>query len=267
MITQTFEEIPPAPMAPGPAPVPPRPAVAPALAPLTAQVAIVAPLNTEAAHANDQSLGAAISEVLAVALADRKKMTVLERRRLHDVLQEQKLTAAGLVDPATAARVGKLLSAQIVVSGTMVQTQPKLRGTILVIAVDRGLVLGSIDLDIPRDRLVTGLLDVSRRVADLAGVQLPAVQAKDLDDSPVGRLHLMRGIGYYHAGNPDLAIAACLRAVQLDPRLQEARVWIARSYLRQGEKRRARLELEIVARNPGAGPAVEQAEQLLKEIR
>src|SRR5207247_1803666 len=111
-----------------------------------------------------------------------------------------------------------------------------------------------------------GLLRVAARVADIAGVALPAAPAEQLDDSPVGRLHLMRGMSAYHAGNPDQAIVSCLRALQLDPRLQEARLWIARSYLHQGVKRHARLELELLARNP-ATPTGAEARRLLQEIR
>ncbi len=70
------------------------------------------------------------------------------------------------------------------------------------------------------------------------------------------------GLSFYHANNPDQAIVYCLRAVQLDPRLLEARLWVARSYLRQGEKAHARTELNLLARNPAAKPLAAQIKQL-----
>ena len=62
----------------------------------------------------------------------------------------------------------------------------------------------------------------------------------------------MRGVSFYHANNDDQAITYCLRAVRLDPRLQEARLWIARAYLRQHDVAHARAELKLLQRNPDA---------------
>jgi TolB-like protein len=233
--------------------------------PATARVAVIAPLHTDRATLESRRLGESISEILAVALSDQKRLAVVDRSRLAEVMQEQKLALSGLVDPATAVRVGKLLAAEIVVAGSLLEDQDQLRGTIQVIAVDGQRVLGSVAIDTPRATLVNSILPIATRVAALAGVKLPALKEEELDDSPVGRVHLMRGIGLYYANNPDLAIASCLRAVQLDPRLVEARLWIARSYLRQGEKGHARAELNLLSRNPASKQLAKQVQQLFAE--
>ena len=75
----------------------------------------------------------------------------------------------------------------------------------------------------------------------------------------------MRCVGFYYAGNYDQAIAYCLRAAQLDPRLQEARLWIAKAYLAQGDKDHARAELKRLLDNPAAKHLSEQVQQLLAQ--
>ena len=50
---------------------------------------------------------------LEVALSADKDITLLERAQVRKILAEQKLSAAGLSDPATAVKLGKLLSVEM----------------------------------------------------------------------------------------------------------------------------------------------------------
>jgi tetratricopeptide (TPR) repeat protein len=210
-------------------------------------------------------LGEALGEILAIALADQKGMVVVERQKLRAVLDEQRLTLAGLADPATAARVGKLLHADVVVVGSLLDAGKKRHWVVRLVAVDGGRVLGSEEADAAPLDFTRAALDLSARVAAAAGVRLPAVRPEDVDDSPVGRLQLMRGVSFYYADNPDQAIVYCLRAVRLDPRLVEARLWIARAYLRLGEADHARAELKRLADDPAAAQYAGQVKELLAE--
>ena len=51
---------------------------------------------------------------LEVALSKHEGVALVERAEVATILREQQLTVTGLTDPATAARVGQLLSAQLV---------------------------------------------------------------------------------------------------------------------------------------------------------
>ena len=64
-------------------------------------------------------LGDGMAEMLATALVETGKFKVLERQQIHDVLGEQDLGASGRVDPATAAKIGKILGARYLVYGTV----------------------------------------------------------------------------------------------------------------------------------------------------
>lgn len=248
--------------APPPKSEPRKSAPEPAAAP--AQVAVVAPLHVGSTDPGERQLGESLGEVLAVALADQKNLVVVERQKLRNVLDEQKLSVSGLVDPATAAKVGKLLLADLVVAGSIVETGGgKFHYAVYVIAVDGQRILGSVQMDGPRSDVERISMELAPKVAALSGTKLPPIKPEELDDSPVGRLHLMRGISLYYANNDDRAIMNCLKAVQLDPRLQEARLWIAKAYLRQGEKEHARIELTRLARNPAAKPFLNEVNQLL----
>jgi hypothetical protein len=160
------------------------------------------------ANADDAVLSDLVSEVLAVALAEETGAAVVERRRLNLILAEQRLTLNELTKPSSAATVGKLLMAEVVVAGTITPDAHGLHCVYHVIRVEGQEVLGSAEVKGERGSIEAMLFELSSRLAKIAGRPLPQVRPEDLDDSPIGRLHLMRGIGLYYAGNPDHVLLA-----------------------------------------------------------
>ena len=64
-------------------------------------------------------LGAAAADELATQLVQTGKYTVIERAQLDAILREQNLGASGAVTSATAAKVGKLLGVQLILTGSI----------------------------------------------------------------------------------------------------------------------------------------------------
>ncbi len=69
----------------------------------------------------DWDPGEGISDMLVTELVNSGRFSVVERERLDEVLQEQNLAREGVVDAATAARIGKVLGVQLFVFGTVTQ--------------------------------------------------------------------------------------------------------------------------------------------------
>lgn len=78
---------------------------------------VVAVMNFSGGELLEQRLRFRMSDALVTSLVQAGRFDVVERDRLDLVLQEQNLVAAGRVDPATAARVGRILGAELVVYG------------------------------------------------------------------------------------------------------------------------------------------------------
>jgi curli biogenesis system outer membrane secretion channel CsgG len=74
--------------------------------------------NTTSALFGDR-LGLAASDEMATQLTQTGSFTVIERRAIDAILEEQRAGATGVIDPATAASIGKLLGAQAVVVGSI----------------------------------------------------------------------------------------------------------------------------------------------------
>ena len=78
----------------------------------------------------DWDPGEGISDMLVTELVNSGRFSVVERERLDEVLQEQNLAREGVVNAATAARIGRILGVQLFVFGTVTEfslTSKKIR--------------------------------------------------------------------------------------------------------------------------------------------
>jgi len=70
---------------------------------------------------DNASLGEGAAEILRTTLMETGKYTIIERGMLKQVLEEQKLSLSGVVNPQDAAGVGKILGAKLVAVGSVVR--------------------------------------------------------------------------------------------------------------------------------------------------
>jgi len=91
-----------------------------------------------------------------IAGLSRKGFSVVERKNLEKIMQEQKLSLSGLVDEKEAVEIGKLSGAQVVLIGSINEYQrtiypkAKLDITIKAVSVEKGVVVNSLDVKITK---------------------------------------------------------------------------------------------------------------------
>jgi len=73
-------------------------------------------------------IGTGMAEMLGNALFATNRYIVLERQALDDVLQEQDLGASGRVKQQTAARIGEVEGADLLIMGTITEFEPGTAG-------------------------------------------------------------------------------------------------------------------------------------------
>jgi len=66
-------------------------------------------------------VGKKAEEMLTTALAKTRQFNMINRSRISQVLDEQKLQISGMVDAATAVQIGKLLGAQVIITGSITE--------------------------------------------------------------------------------------------------------------------------------------------------
>ena len=73
-------------------------------------------------------VGKGVADMLTTALVKSSKFRVIEREKVEAVLAEQDLAKSGRVDPATAARVGKVLGADYLLMGRVTEFSVETKG-------------------------------------------------------------------------------------------------------------------------------------------
>lgn len=92
-------------------------------------------------------IGDTATDIMITELTKTGKFIVIERSKMQSLLNEQKLDQSGAIDPATAARVGKILGLQAIVTGSVSQFGLKKEATdLLVTKGKRQIVEATVDV-------------------------------------------------------------------------------------------------------------------------
>jgi curli biogenesis system outer membrane secretion channel CsgG len=104
-------------------------------------------------------VGRVLTTMLTNELSARPAFVVVERQKLRAVLEEQNLSASGLVSPETSIAIGKLTGAQYLITGTVTSFEERFEGP----TIKRGF-LGRARVTAPPS--VGGYLAIDLRVID-----------------------------------------------------------------------------------------------------
>ena len=89
-----------------------------------ARVAVTKFLDKSAKGRTTGNIGDGMGEMLANALFSTNRFIVLERQSLDEVIKEQDLGASGRVKQETAARIGEIEGADLLIEGTITEFEP-----------------------------------------------------------------------------------------------------------------------------------------------
>lgn len=88
----------------------------------------VSEFDNKSGWSGNWQMGWGMQEMMATSLIDTGKFTVLERQDLSSVMAEQDLGASGRTGAGSAAAIGQLAKAQILISGSVTEFEEKKGG-------------------------------------------------------------------------------------------------------------------------------------------
>jgi curli biogenesis system outer membrane secretion channel CsgG len=88
----------------------------------------VMPFKIAAGYRARRAAGDGLSDMLLSALVETQCFRVVERSRMEDIMREQGMGLGGTIDDRTAARVGGLAGAQLLVMGTITEFKENASG-------------------------------------------------------------------------------------------------------------------------------------------
>ncbi len=181
------------------------------------------------------ALRGGIAAVLIDELAQNPAVRVVDRAVINNLISEQNLARDGRVDAATAARVGKLVGARYMVTGSFIDAYGDFRVTARIIDVETGEIIKVVSNDESmRDR--RQMFKIFQNVATklMAGINLPALprqvaQAAEHRNVPTDALTFYsRALLYEDRGDKPKAAEYYRRATDAFPGYAQAQEGLRR---------------------------------------
>lgn len=124
--------------------------VAAAYPPCAAQTAApdiipVAVLDLDGADGRLKERGAQLGSLVTAHLSTADGVATVERQELAKLLGEQELGGSGMVDPGTAARIGHLTGARVLVTGRLFTVSGETTAALKVMSTETGRVFGVVE--------------------------------------------------------------------------------------------------------------------------
>ena len=174
-----------------------------------------------------------LAQMLISDLSTLEHIRIVERDRLEEILAELKLGQSGKIDPATAARVGKLLGARYMVLGGYFDMMNTLRADARVVEVETGKVVQSVGANGKPDDFMSVEQSLSTQLAEVLSkkLKITAMAApKPPRAKPPSRLMMKTAMLYssalanIDAGHKDRAKVELEEVVKQQPDFQLAAV-------------------------------------------
>lgn len=172
-------------------------------------------------------LGKGLADMLLTDLGHVQTIRLVERGRLEDLVGELKLSQTKVIDKKTALKMGKLLSAKLIMTGSLVVAGKTLRIDARVIEVSTGNVLGSDKVDGPRDdffALEKDLVDLIVRTLELklSGKERSALRRNQTQSFAAFQAYA-QGLDAEDKGDKTRAAELFKKALTADPNYRSAK--------------------------------------------
>jgi TolB-like protein len=188
----------------------------------------VFPLVFEGGDQKFSSLGLGLAEMMTIDLGHVRKLKLVERMRVDELINELKFSASSAVDPTTASRVGKFLAAGRIVGGRYaVSAEQTLRLDVASLDVTKGKTPGATTETDALDNLFKVQKEVVFKVLSDMGVTLTREERENIQRVPTKNLQafLAYSIGLEKEGQGDFEAASVYfkQAGSIDPSFAPAK--------------------------------------------
>ncbi len=173
-------------------------------------------------------LGFGIADLLTTDLSRSPQLRLVERLRTDAILRELDLVDAGVTDPRTAPRVGKLMGARRLLIGSIMAPRPgTVRLNARVVDVISGTVQELSTADAPLDHIVDAEKELALLLLERLGITLTPAQRVLVEQKQTTQLAAVvaygRGVDADAHGDVAAALAAYSDAARIDVTFAAAR--------------------------------------------
>jgi hypothetical protein len=115
-----------------------------------------------------RELGPKITTLLQASLASDARVITVERAELDKALGEQELGLSGTIAPASAAKIGQLTGAQVLITGRVIKADAETLVIVKIIGTETGRVFGATAKLTPKQPLTETATALANSIAEIA---------------------------------------------------------------------------------------------------
>ena len=135
-----------------------------------------------------QALGFGLADLLATDLAKSSQLSVLERANLGALFRELQFSSGSRVDSATAPRIGRLLGARHLVTGTVRQRERELSFSSVITDIASSERKPSGSETAPENEILDAEKRLAFKIFDDLGVNLSPAERQAVEERPTRHL-------------------------------------------------------------------------------
>jgi len=226
---------------------------------------LVLPFHVASDVKGYEALSDGLADLFIADFSSFPEVSVVEREMLDTILKEQALSLAGLTSPETRLKVGLIVKANLILSGSFTLVESKLNINAHLTDVATSRVVKSRDAAGDVADWLKIEQQLARELVKDLDLNMTPKQELAIDTKPEVSLHFIRGLGCYYGCKYDQAIMEFQRTLKGDAKYADARYWMARSYEALKEADHARIEYERLVREFPGHPLAKDAAERMKE--
>ncbi|MGA1871977.1 MAG: CsgG/HfaB family protein [bacterium] len=226
----------------------------------------IIPFNNNTGRAEYEPLGTGLRDLLISDLTNVKGVRVVDREHLRKVLEEVELNLIGIIKQQDQIRIGKLIGADVLVTGGFTLEKSSLRINVHIYNIRTTQLIKSEMVNVEKNKIFEQGRKIAQSILRNTNIELSSLSEPDIDESPDVNLHFIRALGYYYGCMYDYAIMEFMNTLYLDPRKAEARYWLGMSYFEAKEYEHARIEFEKFSKDFPSHVLGEKANKMMEEI-
>ncbi|MBI9107737.1 MAG: hypothetical protein JEZ04_13400 [Spirochaetales bacterium] len=190
-------------------------------------------------------LSKGLADMLLTDLALSDEIKVIEREELEKIISEQKFSLSGMSDDNQSLEIGKLLSAELLVTGSFISSGGRLRIDGKILNTETGELLGAAKTEGDLDSLFALEAEIAALIFEnLALSQPEGLRLTSAAALPAAEAYY-KGLQSFDRGEYDKAIEFYKASALADPQYQKPREGLEASYKFLKDFRRMRQQREI----------------------
>ena len=131
---------------------------------------VIAITDFDVIRGHDKSIGIVSLESLTTAIVESGQFNVVERQKINTVLKELQFGSSGLADAQNASKLGKLLNADIILTGTFADMSGSWNVNLRLINVSTGVIVAAFEDKVSFKEIKPEAVSTPPSVSDPRGI-------------------------------------------------------------------------------------------------